>query len=631
MPTKRTTNKLSQLYKTIDQKELSADAKKALADLRLATGNFRKQEGKEADAFMLFYNRLVNKKPTAVKTTKEYKAMLTERRRENGRKAMEARKAKEESRKGQGSERDAARPAKPFGWRLKGKHNYRKPTRADISSGRAYYEARVDRADSKRTKFPMLERGGKIFEKLEEGVYKVGKPIKVEPNLYEQKIVEIFANGDISTASDYGRKLSDFSGLNYPMISKEQLDAQYNMEHGGFMAKGGLIAYADGDYDNGVGVFTSMLDAKKFAKANKWRYETITFEDERGDDIVVSKDDTFKDIDFLFSNDFANGGYMAKGGEIPVINISDDDKLNYFIKKQNRKSGDSSFIDEMLTLDYKGKTYYSLGYDTPSKGQVFSLEEAQDNAKLVLKIFRGEYDVLVKEVGGNFTDEDFMKKTYVVMTSPLFPNYMLREMKYTLKYADGGYMEHGGEIQSLESKLKNIDNEIYIDGNNLKIQEKVNPTNFLTIRQVGKDLYNVDITSGSIQEPSKRRNSTWYNFGDKYHNYNELLGILKSYGIKKMADGGYMEHGGDVDKGGMIYALREFVSSGEIANKTDVLNYDDIAKIRRIAIQYYMDNGDVPYSYGELAKVLSYANDKFKSGMMAKGGVFYTDSHKQGH
>lgn len=383
MPTKRTTNKLSQLYKTIDQKELSADAKKALADLRLATGNFRKQEGKEADAFMLFYNRLVNKKPTAVKTTKEYKAMLTERRRENGRKAMEARKAKEESRKGQGSERDAARPAKPFGWRLKGKHNYRKPTRADISSGRAYYEARVDRADSKRTKFPMLERGG----------------------------------------------------------------------------------------------------------------------------------------------------YMAKGGEIPVINISDDDKLNYFIKKQNRKSGDSSFIDEILTLDYKGKTYYSLGYDTPSKGQVFSLEEAQDNAKLVLKIFRGEYDVLVKEVGGNFTDEDFMKKTYVVMTSPLFPNYMLREMKYTLKYADGGYMEHGG----------------------------------------------------------------------------------------------------DVDKGGMIYALREFVSSGEIANKTDVLNYDDIAKIRRIAIQYYMDNGDVPYSYGELAKVLSYANDKFKSGMMAKGGVFYTDSHKQGH
>ena len=87
------------------------------------------------------------------------------------------------------------------------------------------------------------------------------------------------------------------------------------------------------------------------------------------------------------------------------------------------------------------------------------------------------------------------------------------------------------------------------------------------------------------------------------------------------ADGGFMEHGGDVDKGGMIYALREFVSSGEIANKTDVLNYDDIAKIRRIAIQYYMDNGDEPYSYGELAKVLSYANDKFKSGMMAEGGM----------
>ena len=50
------------------------------------------------------------------------------------------------------------------------------------------------------------------------------------------------------------------------------------------------------------------------------------------------------------------------------------------------------------------------------------------------------------------------------------------------------------------------------------------------------------------------------------------------------------------------------------------MNYDDIAKIRRIAIQYYMDNGDVNYSYQELGKVLSYANDKFKSGMYAKGG-----------
>jgi hypothetical protein len=108
---------------------------------------------------------------------------------------------------------------------------------------------------------------GGVFEKLEVGVYKVGKPIKVEPNLYEQKIVEIFANGDISTASDYGRKLSDFSGLNYPIISKEQLDAQYKMERGGYMAKG-----EDYEYKNTFKRFDSNVpvpqdDFKKFVDA----------------------------------------------------------------------------------------------------------------------------------------------------------------------------------------------------------------------------------------------------------------------------------------------------------------------------------------------------------------------------
>jgi hypothetical protein len=104
--------------------------------------------------------------------------------------------------------------------------------------------------------------------------------------------------------------------------------------------------------------------------------------------------------------------------------------------------------------------------------------------------------------------------------------------------ADGGMMGNGGEVKSLESKLKNSDNEIQIDGNKLKIQKKDNPTNFLTITQVGKDSFNIDVTSGSIQNPSSAPNATWFNLGDKYHTYNELLVILKRYGVVKMANGG---------------------------------------------------------------------------------------------
>jgi len=89
-------------------------------------------------------------------------------------------------------------------------------------------------------------KSGGVSGKLGSGVYRVGKPIKVSSNLYEQKIAEIFDNGEIATASDYGRKLSDFKSQKYPIITKEQLEAQYKMADGGFMndvyAKGGEIA-----------------------------------------------------------------------------------------------------------------------------------------------------------------------------------------------------------------------------------------------------------------------------------------------------------------------------------------------------------------------------------------------------
>ena len=54
--------------------------------------------------------------------------------------------------------------------------------------------------------------------------------------------------------------------------------------------------------------FEDEAKAKKFAKANKWKYDTIIFEDETGDNIIVEKSDTFKDIDWLFSDKYDTGG-----------------------------------------------------------------------------------------------------------------------------------------------------------------------------------------------------------------------------------------------------------------------------------------------------------------------------------
>lgn len=401
MPIKKNTNKLSQLYRTIDQKELSKEALDALAKLRLATANFRKQEGKEVDAFKLFFDRLIKNKPTAVKTTSEYKAMIKERRSENGRKAMEARKAKQESRQGQGGEEDSKRPAKPFGWRLKGKHNYRKPTRADISTGKAYYEARINRADTNRSKFPMLERGG------------------------------MMAKGGLTKDSVKRTLTSDTS--------------QY------FLEKDGK------DYI----LFITPKGAMNSTFHDKFKVEDLGNEDGRRK-YRLSKET----IEF------------AKGGAI-----------------ENQ---------------YEGREFEDIWNNLTRVQRLHFLIDHEDDLKLRLD-------------GMSLKD----------------------------------YYEKRDAVRKLEfSKL------------NKKIQDEF-------IHHVYSGQY---------------------------------------------ADGGYMADGGDVDKGGMIYALREFISSGTIANKTDVIEYTDIAKIRAIAMQYYIDNGDVPYSMGELDRIMAYANDKLKSGIMAKGG-----------
>lgn len=60
--------------------------------------------------------------------------------------------------KGVDLDRDAARGAKKPGWRLAGTN--RRPTRADIKAGRAYWEGRGNRADIQKSKVPKLAKGG---------------------------------------------------------------------------------------------------------------------------------------------------------------------------------------------------------------------------------------------------------------------------------------------------------------------------------------------------------------------------------------------------------------------------------------------------------------------------------------
>lgn len=140
--------------------------------------------------------------------------------------------------------RDAMRTAKPVGKRMS-------------ESGNVYYEYRANKTDRKTYGKYAFADGGGLNKKLESGVYRVGKPIKVSNILYEQKIVEIFDNGNISTASDYARKLGDFKSQKYPIITKEQLDAQYTYELGGSVVTD-LAGHTGGSFGTGN---QGMLDS----------------------------------------------------------------------------------------------------------------------------------------------------------------------------------------------------------------------------------------------------------------------------------------------------------------------------------------------------------------------------------
>jgi hypothetical protein len=124
-----------------------------------------------------------------------------------------------------------------------------------------------------------MAKGGSVSKKLEVGVYRVGKPTNVVANLYEQKIVEIFPNGDIATASDYGRSLSDFKGKkyeSYPIITLKQLENQYKK-----FDKGGSVgSYSDWESDIkdeisdtleiGYGDAEGIVMANEFYMAQSW-------------------------------------------------------------------------------------------------------------------------------------------------------------------------------------------------------------------------------------------------------------------------------------------------------------------------------------------------------------------------
>jgi hypothetical protein len=285
-------------------------------------------------------------------------------------------------------EKDAQRPALPAGKRIS-------------ENGNVYYENRENRIDRRPKKYARLEDGGEMMAKggkLDVGVYRVGKPTKVSPNLYEQKIVEIFDNGDIATASDYGRSLSDFKVQKYPIISKERLKEQYKYADGGemmaeggeMMAKGGIFTSSNAKktwdkYDEYFGRTMTLVEAgfseKEAKKISKKSWESLSDEERK----------KFKDA--LLSEEIDN----MKGMMVSLFTYGGLDKDNNFLYPYKENLGERTFnkiydsyskelesqfeVDRDVYTDQEGLSYSSLkrkfedGGEMMAKGGIYSSDD----------------------------------------------------------------------------------------------------------------------------------------------------------------------------------------------------------------------------------------------------------------
>ncbi len=203
------------------------------------------------------------------------------------------------------------------------------------------------------------------------------------------------------------------------------------------MADGGLVAYADGDYNERLGKFKTLESAKKYAIQNKSNYNTITFEDEYGDNIVVTKDDNIKDIDWLFSGKYNNGGGIPEGYHMMPDGTIMPDSAHMARGGKMAKGGRLTNQEKL-----REEIYYLIHYMlVDRKFRINDLEKVKEGIS--------KY--------GNKEQKELAKK----ITTPSFgKNEQLEEVLFKLKYslpketmASGGKVKFADKVASIKKSL----------------------------------------------------------------------------------------------------------------------------------------------------------------------------------
>jgi hypothetical protein len=248
--------------------------------------------------------------------------------------------------------------------------------------------------------------GGVDAIDLKAGVYRIGNPKKIEPNLYEQKIMEIFEDGSVDSASDYGRKLSDFSASYYknaPVISDKDFAiwSIHNQNRKLKYANGGNIEvlytklikeFHKGGYENMGSSFKSFIETKKETALEKGDLETYH---------------NLIDVLDMYENDFyAKGGGVAEAKYKVTFEIEGNKRDKLFDSKEKADNflelmADDEEVKNIVVEEVKAtptESLFAMAKSAPAKKSSSKEKESVQVNGIATQIAR--YDQL-KEIIDN--------------------------------------------------------------------------------------------------------------------------------------------------------------------------------------------------------------------------------------
>jgi hypothetical protein len=348
--------------------------------------------------------------------------------------------------KGVDLKRDAARQAKPIGYRFKGKHNYRIPKNLDNPN--VYYEGRPDKGDAYQNK-----RRGVYF--ADGGMMAKGGDVgKVQ--MYYHKT----SGGAEYLCSEKvrGTKEGSMKAKYVVRIDGAKRGSEMIIKDGDVVGTFGLEEYADGGMMADGGMFEEPiamyrpLSGKISAKATisydvpkeefdqfvNYVYDVYEEEGYNKSQVRVAVKKYLKDLE---------GEFTWGGGD-----SLDRERVYEYLKNPNQKGIVNPFLAKGGMMadggEMRGGIRYVkgkdlewndiIGFDIADYGEKEAERKAYDYIQDSIKYWNGELneeDFKVRRIGGGKDYKGRPFDSWVVMRQ--FP-----------KYADGGMMARGGKTKS---------------------------------------------------------------------------------------------------------------------------------------------------------------------------------------